>query len=196
MRHAVHHKRRTRSQDDVPRAGPTSQQIGAHDSGHLGGPVTVVEQEEDLPAPLRLDAVGQVGHNRPHPGVRAHQSQQGGPAEGVEVGGHVPGRPRVSHRAPGDGGTTGQVHSPTAAVKDRNDLNRLPALTGTGVGWRLIEAHFLDPAAGAQVRRGRAHLVQDPAQRLTDRLQARPGLGGRCPDGAAEAVDERPAGVT
>jgi len=60
LRVLAHHERRARSQNHVARAGLTCQQIGAHDTGHLGGPVTVVEQEEDLPAPLRLDAVGQV----------------------------------------------------------------------------------------------------------------------------------------
>ena len=29
-----------------------------HDSGHLSGPVGVVEQEENVPTPLGLDAVG------------------------------------------------------------------------------------------------------------------------------------------
>ena len=73
-------------------AGLAAQQVGAHNSGHLGSPVGVVEQEEDVPAPLGLNAVRQVGDHGSQPGVRAHQCQQGGSAEGVEVGGHVPPR--------------------------------------------------------------------------------------------------------
>ena len=78
---SAHHERRTRSQDHMPRARLAGQEIGAHDPGHLGGPVAVVEEEENLSAPLGLDAVGQVGDDRPHPGVRAHQCQQSGAAE-------------------------------------------------------------------------------------------------------------------
>ena len=68
----------------MARAGLTCQQIGAHDTGHLGGPVTVVEQEEDLPAPLRLDA---VSRRLADTGVRARPGATGRcrPADGVEA---------------------------------------------------------------------------------------------------------------
>ena len=69
------------------------------------------------------------------------------------------------------------------------------ALTCFDAARGIIDADLLGPAAGAQVGGRGAHLVQNAAKRFADRLQPRPGLGGGCSDGAADAVDERPSRV-